>query len=423
MAPLLFLMFLCPIWAKAKSARGAYLKEEYEVKKELKRLGSIRGSGTELISIYVPPDFSLNEEIGKLSEERSQAGNIKSKSTKLNVQGAIDKIIQYLRLYKKPPKNGFAVFSGNVSSVQAKPNIELFSVDPPQPVKANIYRCDSTFLLEPLEAMLEAKDMYVLVVMDGRDATIGMLKGTYFNLEKKLRSFAQSKTSKGGQSAGRYERAIEESIDDYYKSVADAVNEVYAKYQGKVTGLVVGGPGPTKENFVKSKNLNYQIKVVGTFDTGYTDEHTGINELLEKAKEVLSEQAIVKERRVMERFMDEVSRNGLAVYGYEKVKKELMSDNAVRLLISEDIELTEVEYKCTNCGQTVKYLEPGNGRHTKHEDGGNLTIVSQKDAIEDLIDMADKKGIDVIFVSTTSQHGNELLLGFQGIAAMLKYKR
>ncbi len=401
---------------------GVELKNEYDVKKELKRLASIRGSGTELISIYVPPDFLLSDEIGKLSDERSQAGNIKSKTTKLNVQGAIDKIIQYLRLYKRPPKNGFAVFAGNISSVQAKPDIELFSIEPPQPVKANIYRCDSTFLLEPLEAMLEAKEMYILVVMDGRDATIGALKGTYFNVEKKLRSFAHAKVRKGGQSAARYERAIEESIDDYYKVVADTVNAVYLKYPGKISGLVVGGPGPTKENFVKSKNLNYQIKVIGTFDTGYTDEHTGINELLEKAKDTLSEQAAIKERRVMERFMDEVSRNGLATYGYEKVKKALDSDNVSRLLISEDAELTYVEYKCSNCGITMTFLEQGNSRHTRHDDNGKLEIVSQKDAIEGIIEEADRKNVEVVFVSTNSQHGNELLLGFHGIAAMLKYK-
>ena len=396
---------------------------EYNLKRELKRLSSIRGSGTELISIYVPNDYSLSDEIGKLGEERSQAGNIKSKSTKQNVQGAIDKLIQYLRLYKKPPQNGFAVFAGNISSIQAKPDIELFSVEPPSPIKANIYRCDSTFLLEPLESMLEATDMYVLVVMDGRDATIGVLKGTHFSLEKKLRSFAHAKVRKGGQSAGRYERAIEESIDDYYKSVADAVNDVYAKYQHKLSGLVVGGPGPTKENFAKSKNLNYQIKIVGTFDTGYTDEHTGVNELLEKAKDVLSEQAAVKERKIMDRFMDEVSRDGLATYGYYKVKNALLNDNVSRLIISEDADIASVEYKCSSCGQAINSVEEGNMRKTKHEDGGTLEIVSQKDAVGELIEMADKKGIDVVFVSTDSQHGNELLLGFKGIAAMLKYRK
>ena len=39
------------------------MKNEYDIKKELKRLRSVRGSGTELISIYVPPNFQISEEM------------------------------------------------------------------------------------------------------------------------------------------------------------------------------------------------------------------------------------------------------------------------------------------------------------------------------------------------------------------------
>lgn len=399
------------------------VKSEYDIRKELKRLGSIRGSGTELISIYVPPDFQISDEIAKLKEEHGQAGNIKSKTTRLNVQGAIDKIVQYLKLYNRPPKNGLAVFAGNISSVQAKPDIEIFSVEPPQPVKANMYRCDSTFMLEPLEAMIEAKEMYCLVVMDGRDATVAVLKGTYVSVEKKLRSFAHAKVRKGGQSAGRYERAIEESIDDYYKSVADAVNDVFAKYHFKLSGLVVGGPGPVKESFIKSKNLNYQIKVTGIFDTGNTDEHAGINELLAAAKDALAGQMAIKERDVMERFLNEIARNGLATYGYAKVRAALDMDNVARLIISEDIDLHEVSYQCSSCGEKPHGIEQGTVRKQKHECGGNLTITGDKDPIDDVIDIAERRGVSIVFISSTSQYGNELLQGFGGIGAMLRYKR
>ncbi|MGC9191014.1 MAG: peptide chain release factor aRF-1, partial [Candidatus Micrarchaeia archaeon] len=276
------------------------MKKEYDIKKELKRLKSIRGSGTELISVYIPPGFYIADEIARLRDEYGQASNIKSKTTRLNVQGAIERIMQYLKLYKEPPKNGLAVFAGNISSIQANPDIELFALEPPMPIKANIYRCDSTFLLEPLESMLEAKDQYILLVMDGREATIALLKGTHISVEKKLHSFAHAKVRKGGQSAARYERAINESIDDFYKEIGDSINAVFVKYGGKINGLIVGGPGPAKDNFVKSKVINYQIKVLGVFDTGYTDEHNGVDELLEKAKELLAEQASVKERKIME---------------------------------------------------------------------------------------------------------------------------
>ncbi len=398
------------------------MKTDYSIKKELKRLGSIRGSGTELISFYVPPGTQIAEAVARLRDEHSQSGNIKSKATRLNVQGALEKIMQYLRLYKIAPKNGLAIFCGNISSVQAKPDIELFSMEPPSPIQSDTYRCDSSFFLEPILAITEAKEMYCLVVMDGREATLVTLKGTSTTVEKKIRSFAHAKVRKGGQSAARYERAINESINDYYKSVGDSVNSVFEKYGYKLNGLVVGGPGPAKENFVRSKNLNYQIKVLGVFDTGYTDETTGVNELLEKSKELLKEQAAVQERKVMEKFLVEVSRNGLVVSGYEKVKNALSNNNVSKLIISEDVELVEVRYRCTTCNSEFTSVEQGNTRQVRHTEGGTLEVISQKDAVEDIIDIADSSGIDVAFISSNGQYGKELLLGFGGIAAMLKYK-
>ena len=398
------------------------MKSEYDIRKEMKRLRSIRGTGTELVSIYIPSGFYISEEISKLRQEHDQASNIKSKTTRTNVQDATEKLIQYLKLYKETPKNGLAVFAGNISSVQANPDIELFSVEPPHPIKANIYRCDSDFLLEPLEEMIEAKESYVLLTMDGKDATIGLLKGTNVHIEKKLRSFAHGKMSKGGQSALRFERLREESIEEYFKNVGDAINAIYEKYNYKINGVVVGGPGPTKENFVRSKNLNYQIKVLGTFDIGSTDEHAGMDELLNRAQELLAEQSAVKERKIMERFLEEVARGALEAYGYANVKKALESRNVATLIVSEDLELTEVVYKCSNDGQEFTAIEQGNFRQSKHACGGNLSMLSQKDVLDELIELADAGGVEVVFISTNSQYGNELLLGFQGIAAMLRHR-
>ena len=49
-------------------------------------------------------------------------------------------------------------------------------------------------------------------------------------------------------------------------------------------------------------------------------------------------------------------------------------------------------------------------------------MLETKDAIEDLIDMADKNGVETIFVSSESPLGKEFIMGFQGIAALLRYK-
>ncbi len=397
------------------------MKEEYQVRKALRKLKGIRGTGTELITLYIPPKFPISEVVAKLRDEYGQASNIKSKTTRLNVQGAIDKIMQYLKLYREAPKNGLAIFCGNTSDIQAKSDLELFAFEPPQPVKSNIYRCDSTFLIEPLEAMIAATDIYILVVMDGREATIATLRGTHVNIEKRMASMVHAKVRKGGQSQARYSRIIEGSIIDYYRRVADAVNEVFAKF-GKVNGLILGGPGPTKENFMKEKAVNYQIKVLGPFDTGYTDDTVGIRELLEKSKEVLSEQATTKEKALMDRFMNEVARKGLATFGYKQVKKELDANNVSILLISEEIDIKEVHYKCTACNAEFTDIEQGEARKEKHECGGNLSVVSEKDPIDNVISVAEKNGVEMVFVSEESPYGKELLEGFGGIAALLRHR-
>jgi peptide chain release factor subunit 1 len=397
------------------------MKKEYEVLREIKRLRSVRGSGTELISVYIPAGYQLSDETNKLRQEHSQSGNIKSKSTRTNVQSALDKILQYLKLYRETPKNGIAIFAGNISKDQSKVNIELFSMEPPVPLKVNIYRCDSTFLLDPIADMIEAKDTYAMLVMDGREATVATLKGSHIQVIKRHHSMAHAKMSKGGQSAGRFERAREEDIESYYTEISETVNDLYQQNNNKLKGLLVGGPGPAKENFVRRNKLNYQVKVLGVFDTGYTDE-TGLNETLDKAHELLKEQEASQERKILERFKTDVATGGPAVYGYEKVKEALELNKVSTLIVNNEQEIYRVIYKCSLCNQTIERIERGAARQGKHDDGGSLAIVEENDALDELIDKADKIGADTVFVSSESSLGKEFLMGFSGLGAFLRYR-
>ncbi len=405
------------------------MTDEYELRKQLKFLRAVRGSGTELITIYVPPGFPIAEETAKLKEEYSQSSNIKSKSTRQNVQSAIDKILQYLKHYRETPKNGFAIFSGNVSGDPSKTDIELFAIDPPLPINMNMYRCDSTFQLEPLEAIAEAKDTYAIVLMDGHDAIVAALKGTRIVVEKKIHSLAHARVRKGGQSAARYERLSAEATHEYHKSIGEAVNALFAKNNFKIKGLIVGGSGPAKEYFLKSDTLNYQVKVLGVFDTGYTDDRQGMNELLGKTTELLKEQESIKERTTMERFMSEVARGRIATYGYDKVKAALEAGRVATLLVSEDLSLTKIEYVCTLCGKEITAVEEGNAKKQRHSDivpeksscDGALKIKSSTDAAEELIDLARASGAEIAFISTENHYGQQLLMGFGGLGAILRF--
>jgi peptide subunit release factor 1 (eRF1)/transcriptional regulator with XRE-family HTH domain len=171
----------------------------YSLRKMIKRLAGFRGSGTQLISVFIPAGSQVHEMTNKLREELSQASNIKSKQTKTNVSDALEKIIGHLKIFKKTPENGLAVFCGNISDNPAKTDIELFSLEPPQSLRVGIYRCDSSFFLEPLERMLETRDAYGVVVLDGREATLAIVKGTEIKIVKKMNSMAHAKIKVGGQ--------------------------------------------------------------------------------------------------------------------------------------------------------------------------------------------------------------------------------
>ncbi len=397
------------------------MKNEYSINKEIRKLKGVRGYGTELISVYIPAGYQLSDETAKLREEYSQSSNIKSKSVRLNVQSALDKIIQYLKLFRETPQNGIAIFAGNVSDNPGRSEIGLFSMEPPSPLKVNIYRCDSTFLLEPLEAMMSNKDVYVLVVMDGREATIASLKGHHIQVIKKLNSMVHAKVRKGGQSAARYSRGIEESIGEYHMRVAEVINSYCEQNSFKPKGVIIGGPGPTKEGFAKADKLNYQIKVLGVYDTGYTDEF-GLHELVEKANDLLKEQEAAQERTIIERFIKETAVNGLAVHGYAATKEALEADRVSKLIISESLEITRVTYKCTSDGTMFEAVELGKERQQKHNCGSKLEIAKEEDAIEELIEMADHTGTDTVFVSEESSYGKQFMMGFGGIGALLRYK-
>lgn len=438
------------------------MKKEYSLLKEIKKLKSIRGQGTQLISVYIPSGMQISDEVSKLREESGQSSNIKSKTTRTNVLSAIDKIMQYLKLYRETPKGGLAIFCGNISDVPGRESIELFSIEPPLPLKVNIYRCDSTFLLDPLEDMIAAKDVFALLVMDGREATIATLKGPQIQIIKRLNSTAHAKIRKGGQSAGRFERLIEESIEFYYKRIGDSVNDLFARSGFKIKGLIIGGPGPAKEGFAKSNTVNYQVKVLGMYDTGYTDEF-GLHELVEKASDLLREQEAAQERGVIEKFMREVAHGGLAVYGYDDTLKALLANQVSRLIINRDLNLRK-EIRRNEGGEITIVYEGEKDKKTNMMNEGKMhsvvitegmpassvnqwinsiksdhspsaqisgynnlalaypTLVEQRDAIEELIEIADQKGIEISFVSSESSYGKEFLMGFRGIGALLRYK-
>jgi len=170
-----------------------------ELEELLEELGNYKGKHTELITVYIPAGYDVNSVQRQLEAEKSTAANIKSTSTRKNVVDALEKIVRHLKSLKKTPENGLALFCGNVSHVEGQLDLQLWDIEPPMPLKIRLYRCDKEFVLEPLKLMMEISEVFGLLVMDRKEATIGLLEGKRIEVLQKMTSGIPSKVRAGGQ--------------------------------------------------------------------------------------------------------------------------------------------------------------------------------------------------------------------------------
>lgn len=319
-------------------------KQRFKLKQFIKELEPHRGRHTELISVYIPAEYDLNKIISHLSQEQGTAQNIKSKSTRDNVITALEKMIQHLRLFKKTPPHGLAVFSGNVSEREGQEDFQVWSLEPPVPLNQRLYRCDKEFVLEPLKEQAEDKDIYGLVVMDKREGNVALLKGKIIVPLNKASSAVPGKTRAGGQSAQRFERLREGAAKDFYKKIAEMMKKEFLDNKD-LKGIIIGGPGHTKNEFIDKNYITDQLKqkIIATKDLSYTGEF-GLQELLEKSEDVLAEEEVSKEKKLMQKFFNLLATNAAMVnYGEEHVMKDVKIGAVDTLLLSEELDEKKIE--------------------------------------------------------------------------------
>ncbi len=393
-----------------------------KLRKIIKELEGIRGRHTELVSVYVPAGYNLNEVVSQLKNEQSTASNIKSKANRKNVVDALEKIIQHLRTFRQTPPNGLIVFGGNVSPVEGKVDLKLWSIEPYEKVENKVYWCDQVFVLEPLQEMVKEKEVYGLIVLDAKEANIGLLSGKKIIVLRHLDSMVPGKTTKGGWSQSRYEHVREMLLNDFLKEIGEEASKLLMQ-QENLQGVLLGGPGPTKDDFFKNKYMHYELqkKVLGVKDISYTDEY-GLEELVKRGQDLIEQSAVVKEREIMEKFFTELQKNGNVVYGLEKTLKALDMGAVETLLISEDFNWVHVEYVCQS-GHEVQMDLPKEQVEFQYCKicETKLGVEGTKDLTEALTEKAETFGTKVELISSDTREGKQFK-EISGVGALLRYK-
>lgn len=419
----------------AETEKHDTARRRYEFRKMLEKLAEKEGGGTELITLYIPPDKQIYDVTAQLRDEFGQCANIKSKQTKTNVQAALSSILSRLKYYKTPPENGMAVFCGVINLAGNRTDLECHIIDPPEPLNLYLYRCSSRFELEPLRQMLEEKEIYGLIVIDRREAYIGFLRGNRIEPVSGITSTVPGKQRKGGQSSARFQRLRLIAINAFYKKVGERASDIFLAEKDffeRFRGVLIGGPTPTKGEFASGGFLHHELqkRVMGLFDVAYTNE-SGLAELVDNARDALKDIEVIKEKQVMNQFLKELVRDGgNAAYGEESIRKNLELGAVDVLLLSDGLRKSRIRIACPNCtyreersvspepGKKISALDFG----TCPDDGSPLYLEEETDIVDELAALADQSATRVEIISDEFEEGSMLNRAFGGIAAILRYR-
>ena len=399
-------------------------RARYDFKKAMQEIVDLKGRGTELISVYIPPNRQISDVMAYLRNEYSQSSNIKSKSTMKNVMSAIDSIMSRLRTYKSPPANGLVLFCGEVPKAGDQTRMVQYVLEPPESIITFVYRCDSQFYTEPLTSMLLDKKAYGLITVDRSEATIGILSGNRISVIKNFDSMVPRKHRQGGQSAQRFERLIEIAAHEFYKKIADNCTEAFLD-KPELIGILVGGPGATKDFFIKEGYLHHELqkKVVDTFDTGYTDEY-GLKELVENAKNAIVGMDLMREKNMIQKLLAEIRKadGGLSAYGEEVVRDAAEKGAVDTFLLSEGLNKRRITVECPNGHVYSETVKEADERIACRECGTMANVTMNEDLVDNFYDIADSFNASVELITEDSEEGDMLMRAFGGIAAILRYK-
>lgn len=318
-------------------------REKLEFEQLIEELGEYKGRHTELISVCIPSGFNVNQVTRQIEDEKGTAVNIKSKGVRKNVIDALERISRFLKGLKQTPPNGLAIFSGNVSGNEGQGDIELWTIEPPKPLKIRLYRCDQTFVLEPLSDMVAIDEVYPLLIIERNEASIGILEGKSIKLLQTLTSGIPGKIRAGGQSSQRFHRITEGLAKEFFRRVSESLKKHFFENK-KIKGILIGGPIPTKDEFLDSGNLVTKLKekVIAVRDIGDTGM-PGLRELVEKSQDALIEQEITIQKKILDEFFMALAKTPFKVaYGESEVKKRLEQGVAGKLILSKILEKQKI---------------------------------------------------------------------------------
>ena len=404
--------------------------ELWKIKNLNKILSSVKGIGTSMISLIIPPGDQISRVNRMLSDEYSTAVNIKSRVNRLSVMSAIVSVQQKLKLYSKVPDNGLILYGGTFLDEQNKEKKLTYDIIPFKAINTSLYLCDNKFHTDILSVLLEKDEKTGFIIVDGKGLLIGQLNGNRREILSKLSVNLPKKHGRGGQSAARFGRIRMEKRNHFLKKIAEISLQHFIPDGQKPTiqGLIIGGSSEFKNELNSSELLDerLRIKLYQVIDLSYGGV-TGFNQAIDSCSSILADVKFIRERKLLQSYFDEINKDtGKYIYGASETVDMLLSGAIEKLILWENLEIFRVTFENLNTkDENIRILGNNAVKDSsflkKLEQQNDSLIIKMELLSEWIVDNRKNFGAALFFVSDKTPEGNQFKKGFGGIGGILRY--
>ena len=394
--------------------------EKWKIKRLIKKLRSLRGNGTSVITITIPANYSLNLIKQMLTDEVGTAVNIKSKVNRLSVLSAITSVQTKLKTYSNTPTNGLVLFCGEIATDEGKIKKIAIAFEPSKPLSRKMYVCDNCFHTESLEYLFTSSDNYGFIIIDGHGVLYATLHDNIKNIISHFKVLLPKKHNKGGQSAARYGRLRKEAIHNYIRKVAESARNCFiTDDKVNVKGIIIAGSSELKMVLTRSSLFDKRLKksVIKLVDVSYGGKN-GFYQAIELVGDTIGSLRFVQETKIINKFFQEIKLNtGKFCFGVIDTMNALEQGAVSTLIINQDFNKLRVLVKFKN-REEIHYL---NNSYDQNEFKNSIEIKSEL-LLDWFVENYKSFGTTLEIISNSTSLGSQFCKGFGGLGGILRWQ-
>lgn len=287
-----------------------------------------RVSATSMITFTIPANSEISHYSSRINYEITTASNIKSRTNRKSVLGALHNIKHILKNKSGKSGNGLMLYS-TADDVQV--------VEPMVPINKCNYICGSKFDLTLLKSFLETdQPLFYYIIIDGESFMLATVQNYADTLQTNIleskKSFIRNRTRRGGQSALRFDRNRDITETQFVKDCFEKFRDLFNKNREIGENVIVAGSSNVKNLFVEMLE-NIRIKPLKIVDVGYS-ETRGLQEAISITKETIKSHKEKKNSLKISKFFEKMESDvDMCVYGVEEITEYIGKGNLEKLFI------------------------------------------------------------------------------------------